>query len=334
MSGERIKYDIERQRHEGFVGRAALLAGLDHLLVASRADRWVVVTGGPGMGKSAMLAAWLARREAAGAVVPHHFIRRGEYDWDDPAKLVGSLVAQIEGRFPGQREPVADPREHPAARLLGTLMRISTNDLMPRGDRLVMLIDGLDEYDLSAGSPTGDPLRAFLPHALPRGVSFLCASRPRHPYLSMLKARDGTHVWIDLDHPAYAADNAATVRAFWERAAPPLGLDACFIDEAVACAAGNLQHAVTLWKHLEGLPEEQRHVEHLPEGLEALLVKVWERIAAEPVAVHGLGILCAAREALTLDEVGMVAGWTGAMQRQAFLRGAVTSSSRASVRTS
>jgi hypothetical protein len=27
------------------------------------------------MGKSAILAAWLARREAAGATVPHHFIR-------------------------------------------------------------------------------------------------------------------------------------------------------------------------------------------------------------------------------------------------------------------
>jgi len=59
MSGERIDYGIERQRHEAFVGRAALLARLDQLLVADRTDRWVVVTGGPGMGKSAMLAAWL-----------------------------------------------------------------------------------------------------------------------------------------------------------------------------------------------------------------------------------------------------------------------------------
>jgi WD40 repeat protein len=29
---------------------------------------WDVMTGGPGMGKSALVAAWLARREAAGAV--------------------------------------------------------------------------------------------------------------------------------------------------------------------------------------------------------------------------------------------------------------------------
>ena len=86
-----------------------------------RADRWVVVTGGPGMGKSALLAAWLDRRERTGAMVPHHFIRRGEYDWDDPVKLVDSLVAQLEQRFPDQREPETDARMHPAARLEAAL---------------------------------------------------------------------------------------------------------------------------------------------------------------------------------------------------------------------
>jgi len=47
------------------VGRTALLARLDQLLIEEPADRWVVVTGGLRMGKSALLAAWLARREAA-----------------------------------------------------------------------------------------------------------------------------------------------------------------------------------------------------------------------------------------------------------------------------
>src|SRR5215510_12360387 len=181
-----INFAIERQRHEGFVGRAALLARLDQLLIADRADRWVVVTGGPGMGKSALLAAWLLRREAAGDTVPHHFIRRGWDDWDDPAKLVGSLVAQIEARFPEQREPEADLRMSPAARLATTLGRVSDRELVPRGERLVVLIDGLDEYDPPPAPPARDPLAAFLPYALPRGVSFVCASRPRHPYVEML----------------------------------------------------------------------------------------------------------------------------------------------------
>ncbi|HWO22853.1 MAG TPA: AAA family ATPase [Kofleriaceae bacterium] len=74
MLGERLDYSNERQRHKRFVGRAALLERLDRALAT---DGWIVVTGGPGIGKSALLAAWLLRREAAGAAVPHHFIRRG-----------------------------------------------------------------------------------------------------------------------------------------------------------------------------------------------------------------------------------------------------------------
>jgi hypothetical protein len=85
MSGEPFDYHHERQRHEQFVGREALLARLDALLVDDGADRYVVVTGGPGMGKSAILSAWLTRREAAGAVVPHHFtVEREQHAGESP----------------------------------------------------------------------------------------------------------------------------------------------------------------------------------------------------------------------------------------------------------
>jgi hypothetical protein len=105
-----IDFTAERARHAGFVGRAALLARLDRLLIEEAVDRWVVVTGGPGMGKSAVLAAWLTRREAAGDAVPHHFIRRGWANWDDPETMVGSLVAQIEARVADAHEPEGDAR--------------------------------------------------------------------------------------------------------------------------------------------------------------------------------------------------------------------------------
>jgi len=322
MSGERFDYHNERQRHEKFVGREVLMARLDELLVADGDDRWVVVTGGPGMGKSAILSAWLERREAAGAVVPHHFIRRGAYDWDDPAQLVGSLVAQIDERFPGAREPDTGARMHPAARLAKALSRVSEQELGPRGERLVVLIDGLDEYDSPAGALPGDPLAAFLPHALPRGVSFLCASRPRHPYVSSLEARDGDFVQLDLDGSDSADDNDATVRTFWEGAAGSLGLDARFVDEAVARAGGNVQHAVQLRRQVAATPAHLPRASDIPRGLGALIERTWERIAHDAVVVEGLGILCAAREALTLDELGAVAAWTADETRRAFLRGA------------
>ncbi|HET7502486.1 MAG TPA: AAA family ATPase, partial [Kofleriaceae bacterium] len=313
---------IERQRHAGFVGRAALLARLDQELLNAPSQRWVAVTGGPGMGKSALLAAWLARREAGGDIVPHHFIRRGWANWDDPEALVGSLVTQIEARCPDAREPEAAARLGPAAQLAAALLRASERALVPRGERLVLLIDGLDEYDPRPGSLPGDPLAAFLPYALPPGVSVLCASRPRHPYVDSLATR-GVLVPIDLDDAQrFAADNDATVRALWEQAAPELGLDAAFVAEAVERASGNPQHAEMLRKHLASLPPEERRVEDIPRGLGALIARAWERIATDPAVIDGLGILCAAREPLTLDELGRVARWTGVASREAFVRGA------------
>jgi hypothetical protein len=38
---------------------------------------------------------------------------------------------------------------------------------VPCGERLVLLIDGLDEYDPRSGSLPSDPLAAFLPYTLP-----------------------------------------------------------------------------------------------------------------------------------------------------------------------
>src|SRR5262249_34071527 len=172
-----------------------------------------------------------------------------------------------------------------------------------------------------ASAPGRDPLADFLPSTLPAGVSVLCASRPRHPYIDQLATR-GVLLQIDLDEPSCADDNQATVRAFWDQAAPELGLDAAFVGQAVERAGGNPQHAEMLRKHLAGLPFEQRRVEDIPRGLGALIAGAWERIAIDPAVVDGLGILCAAREPLTLDELGRVARWTSAPSRQAFERGA------------
>jgi WD40 repeat protein/nucleoside phosphorylase len=317
LPSDRLNYDIERGRHGGFVGRGAILAALDRLLLDEDTDRWVVVTGGPGVGKSAILSAWLARRAALGEIVPHHFIRRGLYGWDEPAKITASLAAQIEAQFPSQRD--ADAR--PDARLADLLVRVSARELQPHRKQLVLLIDGLDEYDNPTGA--GDPLAAFLPHALPHGIRILCASRPRHPYLEAVEARGGELRRIDLDDPASAEDNDATVRAFWRREVVALGLDDRFTEEAVDRADGNMQHAVMLRKHLASVPRAQWRADAIPRGLDSLITLLWARVARSAIAVQGVGVLCAAREPLTLDELGAVAGWGGFAERDELKRSAL-----------
>jgi len=126
-------------------------------------------------------------------------------------------------------------------------------------------------------------------------------------------------VRIDLDDPARAASNDATVRRYWQEVARPLGLGAVYINEAVARARGNLQHATMLRQYLAGMPASQRRVKSIPGGLAALLDKLWARVAADPLAVRGFGLLCVAREALTREEIGVAAGWTEEADRQAFM---------------
>ena len=164
---------IEELR-QGFVGREPVLAVLDQLLVDGGIDRWVILTGGRGKGKSALLANWLARRINAHDLVPHHFIRRQQCDRMEPSAIVRSLAAQIEERYPGLRDPYARPQ----ARLAELLARVSDRELAPRGVQMVLLVDGLDE-----SHPVSDlrQLLASMPRALPPGIRLLCAGRHRAP---------------------------------------------------------------------------------------------------------------------------------------------------------
>jgi hypothetical protein len=312
IRGQHLDNSIERPYCQGFVGREAMLAELDRLLLDDETDRRVVVTGGPGMGKTAILANWLVRCEAARVIVPHHFIWRGRYSCRDPSAIARSIAAQIEDRYPAHR----DPEARPGARLIELLDRVSARELVPSGRVLVLLVDGLDEYDVP--TEVCDPLAVALPRALPRGVRFLCASQPRHPHLDAFETRHGELVRLDLDDLSAADDNDATVRAFWRREAPGLGFDDRLVERAVLRANGNMQHATMARNHLASVPGSESRVEAIPRGLPNLLAMLWQRVAGDGLAVRGLGILCAAREPLSLNEIGLVAGWSNIAEQLAF----------------
>jgi hypothetical protein len=312
IGGQRLDDSIERPSCQGFVGREATLAELDRLLLDEETDRRVVVIGGPGMGKTAILENWLVRCEAARVAVPHHFIWRGRYSWHDPSAIARSIAAQIEDRYPAHRDPDARPE----TRLVELLDRVSARELVPSGRRLVLLVDGLDEYDVP--TEVCDPLAVALPRALPRGVRFLCASQPRHPHLDACETRHGELVRLDLDDLSAADDNDATVRAFWRREAPGLGFDDRLVERAVLRANGNMQHAMMARNHLASVPGSESRVEAIPRGLPNLLAMLWQRVAGDGLAVRGLGILCAAREPLSLNEIGLVAGWSNIAEQLAF----------------
>jgi hypothetical protein len=296
-----IDFTQERQRHRRFVGRDDVLAQLDQWLLGPGEAGWVVVTGGPGMGKSAILSAWLARREAAGAVVAHHFVRRQVASWDQPEVIAASLAAQIEAMFPELR----DPEVKPEGRLIELLGRVSKR-LAPMGD-LVVLVDGIGE---TRAEPGDNPLPRFLPHEVPDGIRLLCAMRPTYPHLHWIEARSPARR-IDLDDRRWAASNEAVVRGFWGAVAaeyaPPLPAET--IAAAIDRADGNVLYAVMLHDALRGLPGAERRVDRIPRGLKGLIGEIWDRAASHKTVRVGLGVLCAAQEALSLDVIADLAAW-------------------------
>lgn len=297
-----IDFTAERKRHIRFVGRDDVLAQLDEWIDGASDIGWVLVTGGPGMGKSAILATWLTRREAAGDRVPHHLIRRQIADWDQPEVIAVSLAAQIEAKFPALR----DAEVRPERRLIELLGRVSNQ--LDSSRRLVVVVDGLDE---TRAEPGDNPLPRFLPYVVPAGIRFLCATRPTYPHLDWLEARNPVRR-LDLDDPAWATSNDAVIRAFWEAVTssyqPPLPPET--LAAAIARAEGNVLHAVMLHDALQAVPVDQSRADRIPRGLKSLIGDIWDRAASHIAVRSGLGALCAAQEALSLDVLAEIAGWS------------------------
>lgn len=322
MSGGAINFDSELLRHTDFFGRRDVLAKIESLVEGPQAlpRGWVLLLGGPGVGKSAILAQVV---EKGGRLVPHHFIRRGIEGWDRPEIIVQSLRAQIEERFPRLRAVETNPRDG----LYGLLRRVSDQELFRDRrliDRLLLVIDGLDEA-ADDGSGTS-PLPRFLPSHLPPGVVILCGSRPTHLQPNWLDQRDGVYS-INLDGTVWSSSNHDAVRALFEyhasRVSPPLGR--AVVEDAVKHASGNLLYAVRLIELLAQQPPDQRTAHAIPQGLSGLFEKTLSDIhqldqARYKLMMRGLSILCTAREALPMYLFGEILDEWTTIESEAFLR--------------
>ena len=319
MGDARIDFEEERFRHGQLFGREDVLDKLSTLLVGEQALHrgWVLLLGSPGVGKSAIVNRLL---ETLPGPTPHHFIRRGNEGWDRPEMVVQSLCDQIEQHFP-EKASAELPSE---VRLGDLLKRVSKNHLAAHEERLIVVIDGLDEA--ASDSAGKNPLPRFLPRWLPQGVVILCASRPMHPHLEWFAQLDRVHR-IDLDHLNWATSNEDACRAFWAFHAPRFKppLDAAFVEEAVRRAEGNLLHAIRLRDWLEDQPAERRLAANIPQGLSGFLTQIWINLreldgARLALVMKGLGFACAAREALPAYLFGELFGGSTTSEGEEFLR--------------
>jgi WD40 repeat protein len=309
-----IDFTDERARHKHFFGREDVLHEFDDWL-RDQNSGWLLLTGSPGLGKSAIFNHWLGLRKQAGLPVAFHFIRRETYNWDDPEVARASLAAQIERDFPEQRDAGADP-----AQRLEQLLRRVGPVLEQRRQELVLLVDGLDEA-MTLGNAE-NPIPRIFPHELPERVFVFVASRPLYPHLNWFTRRTGPLCTLDLDG---RSGNLETVRAFWAAMrgtlSPPPADD--LVRTAIERSEGNLLHAVTLHQ-LWSQPSAERSSDAIPHGFEGMLRELWERLGRLPdeqwkIARQGLSLLCAARQALPLAVIDELLEWSEGDARRKLL---------------
>jgi broad-specificity NMP kinase len=259
-----------------------------------------MLTGGPGAGKSAVLAHLLSASEGAAAatgerVIAHHFCRA----LDKQEMAGGKLDAQSSFE----------------RTILAPLRALQAADL-PDGP-LLIVIDSLDESlnrtndDRSRGTVAGILAHAVESSGFPDWLRVLTSSRPERAIVKTLSDLGMREEKIDARVEANHADVAALARARLPTSTDePLGADR--LDELVGKLAtaskGNFLYAVSVLKQLRGNNKiSLGDFDALPPDVEKLYAKSFLRLAPTVEDQKGLRqlleVLVAAREPLSRAEL-------------------------------
>ena len=189
---------LERKR-EGFVGRRWLFTALQRALT-DKHRRAVLITGGPGFGKSAFVAEYL-HRNPDGRVLAFHCCQADTRETLSPGRFVRSIAAMIAGRHPAYQALIeqapyrdvlteqacgADPASAFEEGVLAALQQVGP----PQPGHWTLLVDALDEA-AEATAMTGDTapgivqLLAERSARFPPWLTLVATSRPEHSVLAL-----------------------------------------------------------------------------------------------------------------------------------------------------
>jgi hypothetical protein len=310
-----IDCTLELNRHRNVVGRAWLQEWVQ-VFVESHSSGYLLLTGGPGIGKSAFVAAQV--RQGPSPKV-YHSMKRGMGNWDEPEAMLRSLTAQLRRKYV---LPQTDTEAHmtPSAALLSTLQRVSRS--LCEGQKEIIYLDGLDE----AFGPTGRfpqvALPGILPSLLPEGIVMMLTSRPGEHLHWLADPTVCTTRELDPTTPGNLEDIHTYLRQ--QNHTRLLGLEEGFIERLVTASEGYFAVAVLYLRPRAELQTELQAWQHtpvrIPQGFTGWLTEHWQRLLhpllpdgpatrrrqlpPPPEAIRGvLGLMAMAREPLSRDHL-------------------------------
>lgn len=279
------------QRTAGFVGRRFVFDAFERFLDEARSG-YFLVTGEPGIGKSAIVAE-LAR--SRGWTRHFNVLPLGV---TQPKTFLENVAAQLILHHGLDEEDLPPEAGRDGGYLSNLLQRI-----VRQGDRVVVLVDALDESDSRGLAPGVNPL--YLPPVLPHGVHFLLTSQPLQDRLRI----EGPLEPLTLDPDS--ADNRADVEELigdhlgrpglvaWVRAQEMTATE--FVSWMAERSEGNFMYLSHVLPALDRGEYRDTSFERLPRGLDDYYASHWRRMRdADPGTwEHRLRVLGAlvAREA-------------------------------------
>jgi hypothetical protein len=344
--------DYITDRTRDFIGREWVFDKIDAWLIDPNAPRFFIITGEPGIGKTAIAAQLTQIRD----LNAHHFCIARRADTIDPlefARSTSQQLTRIDGFAQGilqdsgvhvnaqqkihevHGQAINVQIEHlsvsaPSATIafnrvvLDPLRRLYAGDF----DRpLLLLVDALDEAVQQRDLETIVDLLANA-RGLPPQVRFVLTTRPEGAALRHFEQLNIPHLVLD----AGRAENQADVQAYvryrldhsetlrWRLAEETVEADT-FIERVTEASQGNFLYLVWLLRSVEEGIQRFDSLEALPKGLDGIYREFLRtRTVGQDIERWRdsyrplLGMLAAAQEPLTVEQL---ASFTGLDRQQA-----------------
>jgi len=262
---------IIEDKTRDFVGRSMVFAAIDDF-GRQEGGGYFFVRGDPGIGKSSIAAELVQRNGCA-----HHFNSRAG-GVSPPRAFLENVSAQLVALhgLPYERLPER------AGQDVGTLMELltqATRRLAP-DDRLLVVVDALDEADSSQLRPGQNPL--FLPEKPPTGVVIVVTMQnvPLHvtrdvPSRTLVLEPGSQSNQDDIREYLERVFRRARMRAYIESVG---GDVAAMIEGLAARSAGNFMYLHHVLPELEKGTYQIGDVDELPNGLVNYYRSHWHRM--------------------------------------------------------
>jgi tetratricopeptide (TPR) repeat protein len=318
-----LPFDADINMHIArFTGREWLLKSIDRWLSDPKGSRIYVISGGPGVGKTA-IAAWLCHYKKEVSAF-HLCVHNHEFK-SDPRRCVLSIAYQLSSQLPDYRDRLNGldleeiARASNARTLFDMLILQPLSANFPRpGRNVVILIDALDE----ATHGNTNEIAGLLASELPKAPDWLRAIVTCRPEKEVMVALQGIEPHpLDMRMP----ENIADIRSYLARE-----LKRFFPDEAVPLETIDYlaQKSEGLFLYVDWIRQELDagrlsldHLDQFPAGLGTIYTEFFTRQFPENVPGRpglsfyesdcrpALELVIAARDTLDLALIGRILGW-------------------------